>query len=417
MPASRVPHRALFADTATDWCKVRGGQIMAWCREMKSFTKRFATVGRVRLPDWGPRDSQRRWLETLGEMAASRAQWRECCRCLSELSVNVGLMNSNPVPASQPLSLVEHVEWNMNWCIRQQAFLNAICRQIGQQTAMASILSNMGSDVYCVSYTYDPTIVPHLNLPLDNVMGGQRLSGVSSDDEAEYRGQARMGIPVISKTEQNQLDEILVNGHLCVTRLSTSFKVYRTTSGGCLFVTSAYAPTDHTSHTVKSVYDALFGLPRQIIRTSLCLLVLQAHVSAVLLHMRSTWKATQIHPFERAGSKVCLTAKASVKCERLSISGLAYLILESVDSKTRVLSCYFAGGLVVGSVYWSAVTYGAITVMQVLGHHQGLQVMENMNPLALLVCLPTIPICLILAKAIPWENFLQKLWRQYISRL
>ncbi|KAF5400228.1 Membrane-associated RING-CH protein 5A, partial [Paragonimus heterotremus] len=96
---------------------------------------------------------------------------------------------------------------------------------------------------------------------------------------------------------------------------------------------------------------------------------------------------------------------------------LAYLILESVDSKTRVLSCYFAGGLVVGSVYWSAVTYGAITVMQVLGHHQGLQVMENMNPLALLVCLPTIPICLILAKAIPWEKFLQKLWRQYISRL
>ncbi|KAF7232112.1 hypothetical protein EG68_09299 [Paragonimus skrjabini miyazakii] len=98
-------------------------------------------------------------------------------------------------------------------------------------------------------------------------------------------------------------------------------------------------------------------------------------------------------------------------------ASLAYLILESVDSKTRVLSCYFAGGLVVGSVYWSAVTYGAITVMQVLGHHQGLQVMENMNPLALLVCLPTIPICLILAKAIPWEKFLQKLWRHYISRL
>ncbi|KAA3674805.1 uncharacterized protein DEA37_0012935 [Paragonimus westermani] len=55
---------------------------------MKSFTKGLATVDRVRLPGWGPRDSQSRWLETLGEMAANRAQWRECCRCLSELSVN-----------------------------------------------------------------------------------------------------------------------------------------------------------------------------------------------------------------------------------------------------------------------------------------------------------------------------------------
>ncbi|KAA3681658.1 small subunit ribosomal protein S21 [Paragonimus westermani] len=56
---------------------------------MKSFTKGLATVGRVRLPGWGPRDSQSRWLETLGEIAANRAQWRECCRCLAELSVKI----------------------------------------------------------------------------------------------------------------------------------------------------------------------------------------------------------------------------------------------------------------------------------------------------------------------------------------
>ncbi|KAA3672400.1 uncharacterized protein DEA37_0008944 [Paragonimus westermani] len=54
---------------------------------MKSFTNGLATVGRVHLPDWGLRDSQSRWLETLGEMAANRAQWRECCRCSTELSV------------------------------------------------------------------------------------------------------------------------------------------------------------------------------------------------------------------------------------------------------------------------------------------------------------------------------------------
>ncbi|KAA3678339.1 uncharacterized protein DEA37_0014625 [Paragonimus westermani] len=87
MPVSCLPHRALFADTATDRRKVRGGQIMTWRREMKSFTKGLATVVRVRLPGWGPRDSQSRWLETRDEIVADRAQWRECCRCLSELSV------------------------------------------------------------------------------------------------------------------------------------------------------------------------------------------------------------------------------------------------------------------------------------------------------------------------------------------
>ncbi|KAA3677097.1 uncharacterized protein DEA37_0001910 [Paragonimus westermani] len=61
MPAIRLPHRALFADTP---------------------------------------DSQSRWLETLGEMAADRVQWHECCRCLSELSVKWELhpTSSNPNP-------------------------------------------------------------------------------------------------------------------------------------------------------------------------------------------------------------------------------------------------------------------------------------------------------------------------------
>jgi hypothetical protein len=87
MPAYRLPHRALFANPATNWRKVQGGQPMTWRREMKKATTKLATVGRVRLPGWGPRDSQNRWLETLGDMATNRVQWRECCRCLAELSV------------------------------------------------------------------------------------------------------------------------------------------------------------------------------------------------------------------------------------------------------------------------------------------------------------------------------------------
>ncbi|XP_066929816.1 E3 ubiquitin-protein ligase MARCHF5-like [Clytia hemisphaerica] len=72
-----------------------------------------------------------------------------------------------------------------------------------------------------------------------------------------------------------------------------------------------------------------------------------------------------------------------------------------------------AAGAVVGSLYWSAVTFGAVTVMQILGHKEGLQVMEGADPLFLLVALPTIPLGLILGKMIRWEDKVLHLWREY----
>ncbi|KAF3848471.1 hypothetical protein F7725_014968 [Dissostichus mawsoni] len=48
---------------------------------------------------------------------------------------------------------------------------------------------------------------------------------------------------------------------------------------------------------------------------------------------------------------------------------------------------FAAVGVVVGSVYWSAVTYGAV-----VGHKKGLHVMERADPLFLLMGLPTIPV-------------------------
>jgi E3 ubiquitin-protein ligase MARCH5 len=75
--------------------------------------------------------------------------------------------------------------------------------------------------------------------------------------------------------------------------------------------------------------------------------------------------------------------------------------------KTISKSCpYIAGGLFLGATYWSAVTYGAITVMQVMGHKEGLTLMEAMDPLLLLVGLPTIPVGLVLAKMTRWEDYI-----------
>ena len=84
MPHSRLPRRAVFAEPPIPWRKSRGGQPMTWQREMKAACSKLGSVGRIRLPGWGPRDSPVQWLRTLEEMAGDRAQWRECCRFLAE---------------------------------------------------------------------------------------------------------------------------------------------------------------------------------------------------------------------------------------------------------------------------------------------------------------------------------------------
>lgn len=95
-------------------------------------------------------------------------------------------------------------------------------------------------------------------------------------------------------------------------------------------------------------------------------------------------------------------------------------IAEGCDMIEKFLSksCPFvAGGILVGSVYWIAVTYGAVTVMQVLGHKEGLSLMERADPLFLLIGLPTIPVMLVLSRLIRWQEMILKLWRTHRYKL
>lgn len=87
--------------------------------------------------------------------------------------------------------------------------------------------------------------------------------------------------------------------------------------------------------------------------------------------------------------------------------------LQQVDSALSRASPFAAAGVVMGTAYWSAVTYGAVTVMQVVGHKKGLYVMERADPLFLLMGLPTIPVVLILGKMIRWEDYIVRLWQKY----
>ncbi|KAM7392374.1 hypothetical protein PAMA_007472 [Pampus argenteus] len=87
--------------------------------------------------------------------------------------------------------------------------------------------------------------------------------------------------------------------------------------------------------------------------------------------------------------------------------------LQQIDRFLSRASPFTAVGVVVGTVYWSAVTYGAVTVMQVVGHKKGLYMMERADPLFLLMGLPTIPVLLVLGKMIRWEDYIVRLWQRY----
>jgi len=58
-----------------------------------------------------------------------------------------------------------------------------------------------------------------------------------------------------------------------------------------------------------------------------------------------------------------------------------------------------------------------IFLVQVLGHKEGLSVMERADPLFLLIGLPMVPVSLILSKMIRWEDFILRLWRKHCTKL
>ncbi|XP_011309440.1 E3 ubiquitin-protein ligase MARCH5 [Fopius arisanus] len=97
--------------------------------------------------------------------------------------------------------------------------------------------------------------------------------------------------------------------------------------------------------------------------------------------------------------------------------GPLVVILDTIDGVIFRVCPFIAASIVVGSIYWTAVTYGAVTVMQVVGHKDGLTMMEQADPLVLLVGLPTIPIMLVLGKMLRWEDQALSLLRRHACKV
>merc|ERR1712055_273992 len=92
-------------------------------------------------------------------------------------------------------------------------------------------------------------------------------------------------------------------------------------------------------------------------------------------------------------------------------------LLDTLDKLVGRLCPVVAGGVCVGSLYWTCVTYGAVTVMQVTGHDKGLSLMETADPLFLLVSLPLVPVGLVLAKMIRWQEPVLNFMRSRLPQL
>ena len=99
------------------------------------------------------------------------------------------------------------------------------------------------------------------------------------------------------------------------------------------------------------------------------------------------------------------------------VTGHLVYIIELYDRFLSATSPFAAATIVIGSIYWSAVSYGAVTVMQICGQEEGKAAMELADPLMLLVGLPSIPVMLIIGKLIRWEHQILRLWRDNYAKL
>ncbi|XP_050532548.1 E3 ubiquitin-protein ligase MARCHF5-like isoform X3 [Daktulosphaira vitifoliae] len=92
-------------------------------------------------------------------------------------------------------------------------------------------------------------------------------------------------------------------------------------------------------------------------------------------------------------------------------------LLNKIDKTSNQLCPFLAAGVVVSTLYWSAASYGAITVMQVMGEEEAISMMENTDPYLLLLMLPAIPLTLVLGKTIDWEETLLLMIQRFTSNL
>lgn len=86
--------------------------------------------------------------------------------------------------------------------------------------------------------------------------------------------------------------------------------------------------------------------------------------------------------------------------------GTIISILHEVNELIKVFCPFLVAGIGVVIIYWTSVTYGAITVLQVMGYDDGMRLLERTQPLALVIGLPSIPVTLIMSQFLKWDEMI-----------
>ncbi|KAH8345041.1 hypothetical protein KR059_001452, partial [Drosophila kikkawai] len=84
--------------------------------------------------------------------------------------------------------------------------------------------------------------------------------------------------------------------------------------------------------------------------------------------------------------------------------GTVGLVLEALETFMSRICPYLMAGFFISAVYWTASSFGAVTLIQLLGYEQALPLMQACDPLFLVFGLPFIPIGLVLCRLICWQD-------------
>lgn len=105
-----------------------------------------------------------------------------------------------------------------------------------------------------------------------------------------------------------------------------------------------------------------------------------------------------------------------IKCSQCNLeyeffypyNGIILQIFDFIDQFLNVTSTVATVGSLITAAYWSSLSYGLLTMLQIYGSDEGIDMIKNNNIIISATVLPSIPIVLILSRFIKWEKTIEK---------
>merc|ERR1712150_170312 len=93
------------------------------------------------------------------------------------------------------------------------------------------------------------------------------------------------------------------------------------------------------------------------------------------------------------------------------------LLMDLCETVSRIGFPVLTIGLSAVCLYWCGLSFGAVTVLQVLGHERGQEMLNRTHPVILGATLPLIPTGLLVGKFFPWEELALRGIRRVLPKI